>query len=94
MITSQITSQDDNSITIELTTRNNDVYMMTVVKAPGFTPEQLLERWTRRAKLEYMRHPVFFTKFVDRINLRHQKILSGEIEPVFPAVSEPATSAE
>ena len=94
MITSQIIDQTDTSITIEFTTRNNELFNMTVITAPGFTAEQLLERWTRRAKIEYMRQPVLFSRFVDRINIRHQKILNGEIEPVFPTVNEAPNTTE
>jgi hypothetical protein len=91
MLTSQIIEQDDNSITIQYTNKKNENFNMTVFKAPGFTVEQLLERWTRRGRLEYMRNPVIFYKFIDRINNRHQKILSGEIEPVLP---QPAPAPE
>lgn len=81
MLESQLVDQNDQTITIKFTnTSGTKEYLLTVVNHPDYTEQELLERWTRRAKREYMTNrPMFQRMFIDRINRRHQKIVAGEI---------------
>lgn len=72
MITSNIYSETNTTLIIRLIVKENKEYFITVIKPSGYTNEQLLTNWTRRAKIYYMRNPFTFTRgFIDRINARH-----------------------
>jgi len=76
-----ISGETDSTLTIKFTLKNDSEYSITVIKAEGYTKEQLLSNWTRRAKLEYMRNPALFSRlFIDRINARHLKLLEQKTE--------------
>ena len=79
IIDSQLISQTDRTITIQFTARGKD-YSLTVIKHPDYTVDELVQRWTNRAKREFMTNPMMFQRmFIDRMNRRHEKIVSGEI---------------
>lgn len=78
MIESQITEQTDQTITMKFTNKRGNEYLMTVVKHPDYTVEELLNRWTRRANREYMTNPAMFERmFVRRINKRHEFLVEN-----------------
>lgn len=70
MITSNIESENENSITIKFLVKDKE-YFITVIKVDGYTSEQLLNNWTKRAKVEYMGRPgTFNLMFIDRLNAK------------------------
>lgn len=78
MIDSQITEQTDQTITMKFTDKRANEYLMTVVKHPDYTVDELLQRWTRRANREYMTNPIMFERmFVRRINKRHEFLVNN-----------------
>lgn len=80
ILESQLVSQTDQTITIKFTAAGSKEYLLTVVNHPDYTEQELLDRWTRRAKREYLTNRAMFQRmFIDRINRRHQKIVAGEI---------------
>ena len=82
ILESQLTSQTDRTITITLTAGGKD-YLLTVIKHPDYTVDQLVQRWTSRAKREFMSNRAMFQRmFIDRTNTRHEKIVAGEISIV------------
>lgn len=70
MITSNIESENENSITIKFLAKDKE-YFITVIKVDGYTSEEILNNWTRRAKIEYMLGLNTFKRmFINRLNTK------------------------
>lgn len=77
LIESQLIDQNDQTITLQFTTSRGKTHDLTVINHPDYTVEQLVQRWTSRAKREYMSNPAMFERmFINRINRRHQTLVA------------------
>ena len=80
ILESQLVGSNDSTITIKFTAGTKE-YLLTVVNHPDFTVEQLVDRWSRRAKREYMQNRVTFQRmFIDRTNKRHEYLAANPSE--------------
>ena len=62
LITEQIVSETDTTLTIKFTSQSGRSRTRTVNKSYGLTNEQLLNRWHRRMTIEYMQKPMTFKR--------------------------------
>lgn len=81
MLTVTLLTENDNSFDLDIS-YSNKTKILTLAKVGGFSTTELVERWTRRLKSEHVRNRIFFDRYLNRLNSRHQKIISGEVEPL------------
>ena len=62
LITEQIVSETDATLTIKFSSQSGRSRTRTVNKAEGMTNEQLLQRWHRRMTIEYLQRPMTFKR--------------------------------
>lgn len=82
MFNSKLLNESEKSLDIELANENGKTYSITLAKVGDFSTSELVERWTRRFNMEFVRNRVNFERYLNRIGSRHQKIINGEIDPI------------